>query len=147
MPTPKLPIGSGLHRARRNRSRGPRPAPLPEFRTMRFEDHGQDFLWWTITEHGDVVGCGPFQASTWMECKVINHRALAVGVQPIFKSRWLVETKTLRYRIAAIWEGFDHMEPKKSLQVKPTPKPLRPSKIQTPKSHHPCPPTNSPTSR
>jgi hypothetical protein len=126
----KLKIGAGLHRARRNRSRGPRKAALPDFRTMRFEDHGQDFLWWTITEHGDVVGCGPFQSSIWEKCVVVNHCDLAVGVQPIFKAPAIREQKTLRYRIAAIWEGFSHMEPK-PLQVKPAPKPLRQSAVRS----------------
>lgn len=112
--TAKLKIGSGLHRARKNRSRGPRPAAkvIPDFRTMRFEHKGQDFLWWTITEHGDVVGCGPFQGSTWTKCVVLNHATLAVGDQPVFKSPHIAEPKTLRYRVVAIWEGFDHMEPK-----------------------------------
>lgn len=110
----KLTIGSGLHRARKNRIKGPRvkPAVLPDFRTIKLEDKGQDFIWWTITQHGDVVGCGPFQSSTWTKCQVLNHETLKVGDKPVFKSPHVAKALTLSYSIVAIWEGFDHMEPK-----------------------------------
>lgn len=33
---------------------------------FHFEDRGQDFTWWDIDEEsGEVVDCGPFQASIW----------------------------------------------------------------------------------
>lgn len=33
---------------------------------IHIQDHGQDFLWWDVNEDGDVVDCGPFQASVWV---------------------------------------------------------------------------------
>ncbi|PKQ69360.1 hypothetical protein BZG01_00030 [Labilibaculum manganireducens] len=32
---------------------------------VTFEDKGQDFLWWKITDQGAVVDCGPFQKDIW----------------------------------------------------------------------------------
>ena len=46
-----LPYGATLARAKH--SRRPRKNLLPDFRTIRFEDKGQDFLWWTITDRGE----------------------------------------------------------------------------------------------
>lgn len=40
-------------------------------KTVRFEDHGQDFLEFDI-EDGKVIDCRPFQASIWVGCKVVN---------------------------------------------------------------------------
>lgn len=40
-------------------------------KTVRFEDHGQDFLEWDI-ENGKVIGCHPFQGSVWIGCFVRN---------------------------------------------------------------------------
>lgn len=44
-----------------------------------FADHGQDFLYWDIDEHGKVVDCQPFQASVWVGAKVLNPHLLHVG--------------------------------------------------------------------
>ena len=41
---------------------------------VHFEDHGQDFLIWTIDpETGKVIKCEPFQASFWVGCIVIKN--------------------------------------------------------------------------
>jgi hypothetical protein len=46
---------------------------------ITFEDHGQDFLTWTIdTELEQVVACEPFQASLWVGRKC-TQRAFEVG--------------------------------------------------------------------
>ena len=39
---------------------------------VRFEDHGQDFLAWAISDNGFVEDCWPFQASAWAETYVFS---------------------------------------------------------------------------
>jgi len=39
-------------------------------KTIRFEDHGQDFLEWDI-EDDFVVDCRPFQGSVWCGCELV----------------------------------------------------------------------------
>lgn len=43
---------------------------MPKITRIHFEDWGQDFLWWDIDPEGNVVDCGPFQASVWVGCKI-----------------------------------------------------------------------------
>lgn len=53
---------------------------------LHFEDHGQDFLWWDIDAEGNVIDCGPFQASVWVGCKVATG-SVSQGCPPFFKSK------------------------------------------------------------
>lgn len=51
---------------------------------IEFEDHGQDFLFWTIdTQKEKVVDCGPFQYTVWVGlcCK---QKAFEVGGKVAF---------------------------------------------------------------
>jgi len=44
-----------------------------------FADHGQDFLRWTVNEHGVVIDSQPFQASVWRGMEVPNVADLKEG--------------------------------------------------------------------
>lgn len=46
---------------------------------IAFEDHGQDFLYWTVDETGKVVDCQPFQAFLWCLATVTNLEQLKPG--------------------------------------------------------------------
>lgn len=39
--------------------------------TIQFEDHGQDFLKWTI-DGSKVIDCQPFQFTVWGKCTVLT---------------------------------------------------------------------------
>jgi hypothetical protein len=45
---------------------------------ITFEDHGQDFLTFTVTKTGKIVGVQPFQFSVWSQYKVNNMADLYV---------------------------------------------------------------------
>ncbi len=67
---------------------------------IHFEDHGQDFLQWTIDETGKVVNCWPFQASIWCQYYVIDVALLKIGdLVPIIKDK---EQITIKYPIEKI---------------------------------------------
>jgi len=45
-----------------------------------FEDHGQDFLKWTVcSETGIIEDCQPFQGSVWVGKKVIANGNMVIG--------------------------------------------------------------------
>ena len=81
MPDPSQPP----HRSRRGIRQGRRELlsknePLPPVGlkmtassscVVHFEDHGQDFLRWTITD-GKVVDCEPFQAWLWNGTTILS---------------------------------------------------------------------------
>lgn len=54
-------------------------------RTIVFEDCGQDFLEWDLDDIDRVVGCRPAQASTWIDCIVMN-KVVKIGKKVRFKS-------------------------------------------------------------
>lgn len=69
---------------------------------IEFEDHGQDFLTWTIdTEKQEVIDCQPFQQSVW-EGKKTLQRAFEVGGYVLFIDVDTGETLAINYPIAAI---------------------------------------------
>lgn len=74
-------------------------------RKLHFEDKGQDFLWWKINEDGDVVDCGPFQASVWVGVVIFDdsESGLLEGDRPWFISK-NGELKQLNYKIEEIEE-------------------------------------------
>lgn len=53
---------------------------------ITFEDNGQDFLWWAVDGEGNVVDCGPFQASVWVGSVIIDHELLNPGDEVEFIS-------------------------------------------------------------
>lgn len=66
-----------------------------------FEDHGQDFLWWTIDRDGFVIDCGPFQASVWVGSQVLQPYNLKVGGEVDFNTK-RGSLLTLKYKIKKI---------------------------------------------
>lgn len=60
---------------------------------IKFEDHGQDFLWWKLDAQGTIVDCGPFQYDTWArpECRVLNFTDLRVGEHVVYSSPIVAE--------------------------------------------------------
>lgn len=71
--------------------------------TIRFADRGQDFLEWDIDADGTVVGCRPFQASTWCGCVVQNLADLKRGAIVRFVSPRIDQTeRTIRYPLVSI---------------------------------------------
>lgn len=52
--------------------------PVP-YMTIHFEDHGQDFLRWTVDGLGRVIDCQPFQGHVWIGLIVVNIKDLAKG--------------------------------------------------------------------
>lgn len=73
-------------------------------RTIRLEDHGQDFLEWDIDAEGNVVDCRPFQAWVWTDYRVLNHAELEVGSR-IEIQREGKEPSFLKYRVQSICEA------------------------------------------
>jgi hypothetical protein len=67
---------------------------------IHFEDCGQDFLWWIIDDEGNVVDCGPFQASVWVGSTVYMDE-LEVGEPPMFNSRF-GDDQLLNYSVTKI---------------------------------------------
>ena len=53
---------------------------------MTFEDHGQDFLTWTLDKNGKVIDSNA-QFWCWGGGHVTNHRSLFPGVQPLYQSK------------------------------------------------------------
>ena len=61
--------------------------------TIRFEDHGQDFLEWDLDAAGKVIESRPCQGWVWCKRTVVNHRSLRKGVYVI-----LDDFATVKYR-------------------------------------------------
>lgn len=61
--------------------------------TIRFEDHGQDFLEWDLDASGKVIECRPCQGWVWCKRTVVNHGSLRKGVYVI-----LDDFATVKYR-------------------------------------------------
>lgn len=69
---------------------------------IHFEDHGQDFLEWTLDEEGFVIDCTPAQGSFWCMSGVNDHENLKVGDHvTIINERWDDEL-TINYPIERI---------------------------------------------
>lgn len=66
-----------------------------------FEDLGQDFLVWDVSEEGVVLACGPFQSGIWRGRQVVNPRELKVGGMVTVKTGSSVpgSVSVMRYRV------------------------------------------------
>lgn len=51
--------------------------------TIRFEDHGQDFLEWDLDAVGKVIECRPLQGWAWCKRTVVNHAELRNGSKAV----------------------------------------------------------------
>jgi hypothetical protein len=70
---------------------------------IHISDHGQDFLWWTVNSLGQVVDCGPFQSTVWVnKCTVQNHLSLKSGSVIWFYSKVLMQVTSLNYLVQRI---------------------------------------------
>lgn len=78
---------------------------MPKHRKLHFEDQGQDFLWWEINEEEEVVDCGPFQASVWVGCQLVNDAETGIveGDYPVFMTK-TGDFLHLNYKIERIEE-------------------------------------------
>lgn len=71
--------------------------------TIRFEDHGQDFLEWDLDANGKVIECRPGQAGIWCSRHVVNHKSLRKGVYVILDNMNTVNyppTEIHRFKVA-----------------------------------------------
>ncbi len=81
-----------------------RPAPH-ESAVVRieFEDHGQDFLWWDLTDDGVVLDCGPFQGDVWCGNVVLqNPASLKKGSLVTVASASVGRSITIKYPLEAV---------------------------------------------
>lgn len=69
---------------------------------LHFEDHGQDFLEWTLDAAGVVVDCQPFQAWVWCGCRVSDHAALEAGDRVRFHRLAGGAARRVQYPLTAI---------------------------------------------
>ena len=69
---------------------------------LHFEDLGQDFLRWELNAKGKVIGCEPFQASTWCGLEVFQPGLLAVGDLVHFYDSRDKSFRHIRYRVAKV---------------------------------------------
>ncbi len=71
-------------------------------RRIYFEDHGQDFLSWTVNEQGIVVECEPFQSWLWVGARVLGANHLCRGDVVDFMHKGGEPVKTLNYRVERV---------------------------------------------
>lgn len=69
---------------------------------IRFEDQGQDFLWWVVNDYGRVVNCGPFQASVWIGSIVPDADLLKPNDKVEFIPRNSGDVMVLKYRVQSV---------------------------------------------
>lgn len=74
---------------------------------IHFEDHGQDFLTWHVTEEGKVIYCEPMQMWLWSKVEVKNVAGLMVGSLVTYTAPFLSrDGSEIRYPIAKV-DVFD----------------------------------------
>ena len=73
---------------------------------ITFEDHGQDFLEWTVDKDGNLLACTPFQYAVWEKFRILNKRFRIGGLVRIEKKQpsqpGEMETITIKYPIIQI---------------------------------------------
>lgn len=68
---------------------------------IKFEDNGQDFLWWELDNEGFVINAGPFQASVWVGSQVYMPEHIQPGDELDYIDKW-GEPRTLIHLVDAI---------------------------------------------
>ncbi len=68
--------------------------------SITFEDHGQDFLTWTLDKHGKVIDSNA-QAWAWVGGHVTDYRTLMPGVPPLYCAKDGV-TRRLNYPLTSV---------------------------------------------
>lgn len=69
---------------------------------LEFEDHGQDFLTWTLDENDMVCECKPFQGSIWCGSEVLNADELQQGLETMVEIKKGNDYFTVKYPVASI---------------------------------------------
>jgi len=69
---------------------------------IHFEDHGQDFLDWTVSADGTVIDVNPFQLSIWGGNQVLGLDTLQPGDKVHFISKHDGEARFIRYPVERI---------------------------------------------
>lgn len=70
-------------------------------KTLKIEDHGQDFLEWDIDDNGVVIACRPFQGFVWCGMIVLNHATIKTGDHAQLLDQQN-EERELRYPILSV---------------------------------------------
>ena len=70
--------------------------------TIHFEDHGQDFLDWTVDDKSNVIDVNPFQFNIWGGNQVLGLDTLQPGDYVHYVSKHDGETRTIRYPVERI---------------------------------------------
>lgn len=71
--------------------------------TIKFEDHGQDFLEWDIDQNGIVTDCRPYQKRVWVGHQVHSPETLQPGSLVSYTShRPSIGRGQIKYKVLAI---------------------------------------------
>lgn len=76
-----------------------------QFTVIHFQDHGQDFLRWTLDQNGKVVCSQPFQTSIWRGCVVINPKGIRPGGKVHFIGHGAPELQVIKYPVKEVYHG------------------------------------------
>lgn len=79
----------------------------PAVKTIRFQDHGQDFLEWDLAADGQVVDCRPCQAWMWCRARVTNAASLRKG-SIVKYSMPGVDASDIRYPLVSVRKAGVH---------------------------------------
>lgn len=71
-------------------------------RIITFQDHGQDFLKWTITPTNRIEDCQPFQGSIWCNKYITNDELFVGGFVTILTTDHPSGILTIKYPIESI---------------------------------------------
>lgn len=93
------------------RSRLNRLIKETRFMDIEFEDHGQDFLRWTLDKNGMVID-SDMQARFWVGGHVADYRNLMAHVPPMYQSKVYGGIRHVNYPLKKIyyWKGNKHHE-------------------------------------
>jgi len=71
---------------------------------INFQDTGQDFLEWIVSENGEVLACAPFQAFHWVGRKVLAAHMVDGNLCLILNAGDGVGEYNLKHAVASIVE-------------------------------------------
>ena len=73
---------------------------------LSFDDHGQDFLHWTLDEQGVVIDCKPLQGWVWNGARVLDFQNLAEGSLVTIVHNG--DVRTIRYPLVGVKKAVAH---------------------------------------
>jgi hypothetical protein len=68
---------------------------------ITFEDHGQDFLVWTLDKKGKVIDSSA-QCSVWVCGYVTDYKSLTPGVHPLYQSKFDQVVRPVNYTLTKV---------------------------------------------